>query len=43
MQSAKDAGADVTSREVESSHSAILNKPEETVQFMIEAVASFMN
>lgn len=43
VQSAKDAGADVTLREVESSHSAMLNKPEETADFMIEAVASFMN
>lgn len=41
VQSAKDAGADATSREVESSHSVMLSKPKETVDFILEAVAAF--
>lgn len=41
VQVAKDAGADVTVREVESSHSPMLSKPEETAEFILEAVAAF--
>jgi len=41
VQSAKDAGCDVTSREVESSHSAMLSKPKEVVDFVDEAVVYF--
>jgi pimeloyl-ACP methyl ester carboxylesterase len=41
VQMAKDAGGDVTSREISSSHSAMLSKPEETVRFILEAVAAF--
>jgi pimeloyl-ACP methyl ester carboxylesterase len=41
VQSAKDAGADVTLREVASSHSPMLSKPKETVDFILEAVAYF--
>jgi len=43
VQVAKDAGADVTVREVESSHSPMLSKPEETAKFIEEAVAAFMD
>ncbi|TVY82441.1 Methylesterase [Lachnellula suecica] len=41
VQTARDAGADVTVREVESSHSPMLSKPQETVDFLLEAAASF--
>lgn len=41
VQMAKDAGGDVTLREVASSHSAMLSKPKETVDFILEAVAAF--
>lgn len=40
VQGAKDAGGDVTTREVPSSHSPMLSKPKETVDFIQEAVAS---
>lgn len=42
LQMAKDAGADVTVREIASSHSPMLSMPEETVDFISEAVASFI-
>jgi len=42
VQSAKEAGGDVTLREVESSHSPMLSKPQETVDFILEAVAAFV-
>ncbi|KIX97027.1 uncharacterized protein Z520_07141 [Fonsecaea multimorphosa CBS 102226] len=41
VQMAKDAGASVTLREVESSHSPMLSRPEETVQVVLDATASF--
>ncbi len=42
VQMAKDAGADVTIREVESGHSAMLSKPQETADFLSDAVAYFV-
>lgn len=42
VQSAKDAGADVTLREIRSSHSPMLSRPKETVDFILEAVTSFV-
>jgi pimeloyl-ACP methyl ester carboxylesterase len=42
IQMAKDAGGDITIREVESSHSPMLSKPKETVDFIVEAVASLV-
>jgi pimeloyl-ACP methyl ester carboxylesterase len=42
VQVAKDAGGDITMREVESSHSPMLSKPEETAKFIEEAVAAFV-
>jgi len=42
VQMAKDAGADVTLREVASSHAAMLSRPREVADFLLEAVASFM-
>ncbi|TAQ90333.1 hypothetical protein B7494_g1354 [Chlorociboria aeruginascens] len=42
VQSAKDAGGNITVREVESSHSPMLSKPKETVDFITEAVASLV-
>jgi len=42
VQAAKDAGADVTFREVESGHSLMLSRPKETGDFMLEAVKYFM-
>lgn len=41
VQGAKDAGADVTLREIETSHSPMLSKPEETVAVIMEAIAAF--
>lgn len=41
VQMAKDAGGDVTLREVDSSHSPMLSRPKETVDFILEAVAAF--
>ena len=41
VQMAKDAGGDVTVREIESSHSPMLSRPKETVEFMLEAVGAF--
>lgn len=37
---AKEAGADVTVMEVVSSHSPMLSKPQETADFILEAVAA---
>ena len=37
----KDGGGDVKLREVASSHSAMLSKPKETVDFILEAIAAF--
>ncbi|KAF2421522.1 alpha/beta-hydrolase [Tothia fuscella] len=42
IQIAKDAGGNVASRRVESSHSPMLSKPKEVVQFLEEAVTAFM-
>ncbi|KAK3394990.1 Alpha/Beta hydrolase protein [Podospora didyma] len=42
VQMAKDAGGDVTLREVESSHSMMLSKPKETADFIMEAAAAFV-
>ncbi|KAF8849566.1 alpha/beta-hydrolase [Acephala macrosclerotiorum] len=39
---AKDAGGDITVREVQSSHSPMLSKPKEVVDFLLEAVAAFV-
>jgi len=41
VQIAKDAGADVTVRDIDSSHSPMLSKPKETVEILLEAVAAF--
>ncbi|KFZ25184.1 hypothetical protein V502_00316 [Pseudogymnoascus sp. VKM F-4520 (FW-2644)] len=41
VQVAKDSDADITLREIDSSHSPMLSRPKETVDFIIEAVASF--
>ncbi len=37
----REAGANVTTRECESSHSPMLSKPEETVAFVEDAVDAF--
>ncbi|OAP59539.1 hypothetical protein AYL99_06837 [Fonsecaea erecta] len=42
VQMTKDAGGDVTLREIHSSHSPMLSRPEETVQVVLDAVASFV-
>jgi len=42
IQMGKDAGADVTVREIASSHSPMLSRPKETADFILEAVASFV-
>jgi pimeloyl-ACP methyl ester carboxylesterase len=42
VQVARDAGADVTAREVESSHSPMLSKPEEVAEFIEEAATAFV-
>jgi pimeloyl-ACP methyl ester carboxylesterase len=41
VQVAKDAGADVTVKEIQGSHSAMLSKPKEVAGFVIEAVTAF--
>jgi pimeloyl-ACP methyl ester carboxylesterase len=41
VQMSKDQGGDITVREVESSHSPMLSKPEETAKFIEEAAAAF--
>ena len=43
VQMAKDAGTDVTLREIETSHSPMLSQPRQTVDFIIEAVKAFAN
>jgi hypothetical protein len=43
VQIARDAGADVTVREVATGHSPMLSRPEETVEFMLKAVAAFQS
>jgi hypothetical protein len=40
-QTAKDGGADVTVREIDTSHSPTLSKPEETTEFILDAVKAF--
>jgi pimeloyl-ACP methyl ester carboxylesterase len=42
VQMAKDAGGDVTLREVESSHSPMLSRPEETAGIVFDAVKAFV-
>jgi pimeloyl-ACP methyl ester carboxylesterase len=42
VQAAKDTGADITLREINSSHSPMLSRPKETADFILEAVASFI-
>ena len=39
---ARDEGGDVTTREVQSSHSPMLSKVKETVGFILDATADFM-
>jgi len=38
---AKAAGGDITIRELASSHSPMLSRPEETAKFVLDAVAAF--
>lgn len=42
LQMAKDAGGDITSREIDSSHSPMLSKPVETADFIMEAAKAFV-
>lgn len=42
VQMARDAGADATLREIGTSHSPMLSKPEETVAFIVDAVNAFV-
>lgn len=42
VQMANDDGGNITWREVESSHSPMLSKPEETAKFLLEAVAALV-
>ncbi|KAE9380710.1 alpha/beta-hydrolase [Stipitochalara longipes BDJ] len=42
IQMTKDAGGDITVREVHSSHSPMLSKPKETAKFIEEAAAAFV-
>lgn len=39
---ARDGGADITVREIASSHSPMLSKPKETVDIILEAIAAFV-
>lgn len=41
VQGAEDVGADITVREINSSHSPMLSQPKETVDVIVEAVTSF--
>lgn len=41
LQAGKDAGGNITAREIDSSHSPMLSKPEETANFVLEAVSAF--
>jgi pimeloyl-ACP methyl ester carboxylesterase len=43
IQMAKDGGGDVTSREVDSSHSPMLSRPDETAAIVAEAVKAFVS
>jgi len=43
VKTAKDAGADVTMREIDASHSPMLSKPKETAEVILEAVAAFVS
>lgn len=42
VEGAKTEGADVTLREIDSSHSPMLSKPEETVEVIVDAVSYFV-
>ncbi|KUJ12964.1 alpha/beta-hydrolase [Mollisia scopiformis] len=42
VQTVKDAGGNITVREVESGHSPMLSKPKETADFISEAVTAFV-
>ncbi|CAH0039710.1 unnamed protein product [Clonostachys rhizophaga] len=42
IKEAIDAGGNVTIREIETSHSPMLSKPDETVGFILEATAAFL-
>jgi pimeloyl-ACP methyl ester carboxylesterase len=42
VQMTKDAGGDVTLREVQSSHSPMLSRPEETADIIVQAVKAFV-
>lgn len=42
VQGARDQGASVVLREVESSHSPMLSKPDEVVRFLVDAVDAFV-
>ncbi|KIW90349.1 uncharacterized protein Z519_08994 [Cladophialophora bantiana CBS 173.52] len=42
VQMARDGGADITLREIKSSHSPMLSRPEETVQFILDATNAFL-
>jgi pimeloyl-ACP methyl ester carboxylesterase len=41
IQGAKDAGANVTSREIKSSHGVMVSRPREVAEFITEALADF--
>lgn len=41
VQLAKESGADVTLKEIASSHSPMLSKPKETADFVVQAVTAF--
>lgn len=42
VERAREAGADVVVREVRSGHSPMLSRPEETVEFILEAVGALV-
>ncbi|EXJ70605.1 uncharacterized protein A1O5_06675 [Cladophialophora psammophila CBS 110553] len=42
VQMARDGGAHITLREINSSHSPMLSRPEETVQFILDATNAFL-
>ena len=41
VQFAREAGADITARRIQSSHSPMLSRPQETADFLLEAAADF--
>jgi Alpha/beta hydrolase family len=41
VQMSKDAGGDIMVREIDSSHSPMLSRPKETVEFILDAVRAF--